>query len=125
VYGVVVLSAARSSQLRSAPTLNVGKEVEMAKQDNLHGVTVTTVKKLPNSDAMILETFIEDGAGEMVEDVFGGTVARTISLNYGEQVSPLQLNMGVTVKGRSNGVPVQFAMIVASTTRPWTFKSPK
>jgi hypothetical protein len=60
--------------LRCAPTYGFGKEIERGKHDNLHGVAVTTIKKLPHSDAMILETFIEDGAGEIVEEIFGGRV---------------------------------------------------
>jgi hypothetical protein len=96
------------------------KELSMNK-DNLHGVKVTTTHKLPGSDLMVLVTLIEDGAGRMVEEIFGGKGTRTITLDYGLELNPLAKGTAVTVRGRASGVPFQYEMTVNSTGRPWTF----
>jgi hypothetical protein len=96
------------------------------KHGNFLAVTVETmVKGPPPTDYVILEIFIENGAGEIVGEAFAGDVTRLVTLTHGQQQRAMTIGEAVTVRGTVDNKTVQYPMYVTSNERPWAFSTAK
>ena len=86
-------------------------------------VSVTVQPTGGRTPIIEIEEALVDGAGTLVESIFGGQVSYGLDLTAGEQKKPLSVGELVHVHGERNGrkFVIDMPLTTVSAKKPWVF----